>query len=273
MRCIFCKKNSKNSVSIEHVIPESLGNSKLILPKGAVCDSCNNYFATHLEKQVLESGEFSYLRFNQELRNKRGKVPEVDILFGDHIVKARRLGKLEFAFGPDDFNKIQKYLSKSNKREMKIPVTGESPDDVLTSRWLAKMALEMLAHKWLKIDRWNDQIVEHEGLNPIRQYARAPMRGETWNYSKRRIYDNNAKILAPNGQRGQMLYECDILATGTAESSEFYFVVAFFGMEYAINIGGNSMDGYYEWLKCHNDVSPLYIRNNSVEPVSELEHR
>lgn len=264
MRCIFCKRDSSSSVSVEHVIPESLGNSKLTLPRGAVCDSCNNYFSTHIEKPILESGEFSYLRFNQELKNKRGKVPEVNILFGNHVVRARRLGKLEFSFKPDDFAKIEKYLNESNQGEMKIPISGCPPDDLLISRWLAKMALEMLAHKWTKIDYWNDYIITHEGLDAIRNFARAPKPGDRWSYSKRRIYEASEISLEPDGQQGQMIYECDILATGTVESSEFYFVVAFFGMEYAINIGEDSMDGYYEWLAKHGDISPLYVEKHSA---------
>jgi hypothetical protein len=251
------------------VVPESLGNSELRLPKGAVCDSCNNYFATHIEKPVLESGEFSYLRFNQELKNKRGKVPYVDILFGDQIVKARRLGKLEFEFRPDDFAKIEKYLSSSNRGDMKIPVSGISPDETLISRWLAKMALEMLAYKCIRVDGWNDYIIEHEGLERIRKFARSPKPGESWSYSKRRIYDAGNVLIGPNKQPEQIIYECDILVTGTVGDSEFYFVVAFFGMEYAINIGGSSMDGYYSWLQQHGDVSPLYVEK-CTEALSDV---
>lgn len=262
MRCIFCKRESSGTVSIEHIVPESLGNSKLTLPKGAVCDACNNYFATHLEKPVLESGEFMYLRFNQELKNKKGRVPEVEIMVGDHLVRARRVGRLDFEFKPGDFSKIENYLSTSRGGEIKIPITGTPPNDSLLSRWLAKMGLEMLAYKCLGLDDWNDYIIEHEGLNAIRQFARSPKPRESWLYSKRRIYEPSARTIAPDGQHGQMIYECDILATGTAESSEFYFVVAFFGMEYAINIGGSSMDGYHEWLALNKNISPLYVSKN-----------
>ena len=45
MRCIFCKKDSLDSKSIEHIMPESLGNVNHILQPGVVCDECNNYFA------------------------------------------------------------------------------------------------------------------------------------------------------------------------------------------------------------------------------------
>lgn len=142
---------------------------------------------------------------------------------------------------------------------MMIPVSGTPPSDALTSRWLAKMGLEMLAHRWQNIDGWNDYIVEYEGLDEVRKFARAPKPGEKWDYGKRRIYEQNNLISTPDGQSAQMIYECDILATGTAESSEFYFVVAIFGVEYSINLGGNGMDGYYQWLEINKGKSPLYV--------------
>lgn len=40
MQCVFCHKNSVASKSVEHIIPESLGNKHHFLPKGYVCDEC-----------------------------------------------------------------------------------------------------------------------------------------------------------------------------------------------------------------------------------------
>ena len=45
MICIFCHKDSSTAKSVEHIIPESLGNKHHYLPKGYVCDECNHYFA------------------------------------------------------------------------------------------------------------------------------------------------------------------------------------------------------------------------------------
>jgi hypothetical protein len=79
MRCIFCKTPSDASVSVEHIIPESLGNTLHVLPQGTVCDKCNNYLARKVEKPVLEAPMFRFLRSDRAIPNKRGKPP----VFGD----------------------------------------------------------------------------------------------------------------------------------------------------------------------------------------------
>src|SRR5215217_7224004 len=85
MRCIFCKADSSASHSIEHIIPESLGNTRFVLPRGIVCDCCNNYFARKVEAPFLTSPALRYLRFHEELGNKRGRVPSVEGLILPNI--------------------------------------------------------------------------------------------------------------------------------------------------------------------------------------------
>ena len=257
MRCIFCKNNSIDSVSIEHIIPESLGNKKTTLPKGVVCDSCNNYFASKVEKYVLESDEFRYLRSNQIIKNKKGKAQEVTLFIDKEPIRARRTSLLEFAIHTEDFNCFEKTIKKRTS-EIRIPASGDPPSNHYMSRFLAKMGLELLAYKWLDDEGWNDYIVEHEGLDVVRKFARSPLRNEVWEFSKRRIYEENLTQTATDGGKGQVIYECDILAIGSAETHELYFVFAIFGMEYAINLGGNSMFGYYKWLNENNNSSPLF---------------
>ena len=54
----FCNKDSSTSRSVEHIIPESFGNTDHVLPVGVVCDACNQYFARKVERQILESPMF-----------------------------------------------------------------------------------------------------------------------------------------------------------------------------------------------------------------------
>lgn len=75
MRCIFCKADSSATGSIEHIIPESLGNTAHTLSIGLVCDDCNRYFGTKIEQPLLSSTIFRDLRRNMSIPNKKGRLP------------------------------------------------------------------------------------------------------------------------------------------------------------------------------------------------------
>lgn len=79
--CIFCNQDSTESKSVEHIIPESLGNDELILDKGIVCDKCNNYFSREIESPVLNLDGFKQLRFYEFIESKRGRIPNSDAFF------------------------------------------------------------------------------------------------------------------------------------------------------------------------------------------------
>ena len=74
MRCIFCGNDSSTSRSVEHIVPASFGNSISTLPKGIVCDKCNNYFARKIESPFLNSEAVLQLRQELEIQNRDGKV-------------------------------------------------------------------------------------------------------------------------------------------------------------------------------------------------------
>jgi len=99
MKCIFCRSPEVlTSKSKEHVIPESLGNKSSILLPGIVCDSCNNYLAREVEKPILDSPMFRFLRYDRSIPNKRGRIPSFKDdelpLLPDYRTMARLLGKI-----------------------------------------------------------------------------------------------------------------------------------------------------------------------------------
>ena len=75
MKCIFCKQSSESSKSVEHIIPESLGNTEHFLAKGIVCDKCNNYFATKIEQPLLQLPYFISVRHRNDIESKKGRIP------------------------------------------------------------------------------------------------------------------------------------------------------------------------------------------------------
>src|SRR4030095_7098021 len=77
MRCIFCKQDSSSSQSVEHIMPESIGSKKRVLPRGVVCDKCNNYFAREIEEPVLAHPSMRNFRAWYQVPNKRRKFPSL----------------------------------------------------------------------------------------------------------------------------------------------------------------------------------------------------
>lgn len=93
MRCIFCKADSSHSVSVEHIILESMGNIDHVLPLGAVCDWCNSYFARKIEGPLLAAPVFRQLRFGMQIANKRGRIPVWTVTEGSQKPDYRLMGR------------------------------------------------------------------------------------------------------------------------------------------------------------------------------------
>ena len=74
--CIFCKQSDGRFKSEEHIFPESLGNETLILPRGIVCDRCNNTVLARVDEALLDSPPISFLRVLFAPHNKEGKLPQ-----------------------------------------------------------------------------------------------------------------------------------------------------------------------------------------------------
>jgi HNH endonuclease len=255
MRCIFCKADSKLSRSVEHVIPESLGNSTLVLPKGVVCDPCNNYFSREVEKPFLEAPAIRIMRFHQALESKKGRVPKLAgiITPGAPAILTRfpRHDYTSVAVSPDAFESVQ----KARQGELILPIDGPLPKGPIVSRFLAKVAVEALATRIVQYSEGLEYLCDESQLDDLRDHAR---RGKIidWPVHVRRIYSANAKTFGEDGKPEQVIHESDFLVTSR---SEWYFALALFGLEFAINLGGPEIDGYRQWLKENNNASPLYL--------------
>ncbi|AIW18817.1 HNH endonuclease [Vibrio coralliilyticus] len=257
MRCIFCKKCSDGSVSVEHIVPESLGNTSSVLPAGVVCDSCNNYFASKVEKFVLESGEFKNLRAYECIKNKKGKYQEITMKLSGVPIRAKRVESGDIHFNSKDADKVMSVLELVENPTLEIPSSGESPDNHYMARFLAKMAIEALAYKLMVQEGWNDYIVDHPGFDPIRDFAKKPRRGQQWGYTKRRIYSSSSDHLLVYSSETQVIFEWDFHGIGTPDNLQLFFIIVLFGVEYAINLASEDMTSYKKWLEENNGRSPL----------------
>ena len=122
-----------------------------------------------------------------------------------------------------------------NKRG-RIPLAvadGTWPDCRLMGRFLAKVGLEVLAYKTRDVPTWNEEIVDHEAFDELRDFARIN-RGKVWPFTFRTLHPVNAAF-KEGGVSYELLNEFDVLLT---PRSEIYSVVSIFGVEFVINLGG-----------------------------------
>jgi hypothetical protein len=74
--CLYCKSRVNEFSCPEHVYPEALGNTEIILPPGFVCDSCNKGVLSNLDNELVNNDVISMLRvFYVPYNPKTGKYP------------------------------------------------------------------------------------------------------------------------------------------------------------------------------------------------------
>lgn len=255
MKCIFCGQESFYSKSIEHIVPESFGNKTAFLRKGIVCDKCNNYFARKVEQPFLESETVRVLRQELELENKRGKIikdytyPRIGKEYVQQVGENTYMiytkedkTESDLAAAVAEYNI---YCGNTDKRLLE--------ENIFVSRLLAKMAVEYFIYRCGGEDDVCEYVGSDEIFKSIREYARYGSR-KIWKYNARRIYARHA---AYDGDPFTAInWEADLLFLG---NGEVYFVIAMYGIEYAINMGGSYIDGYKYWLENNNFRSPLYL--------------
>lgn len=267
MHCLFCKKNSENSKSKEHIIPESLGNEEYVLPPGWVCDKCNNYFARKVEAPFLETCYGKSSRFEMGIPNKRGRIPlgtgfhpqsrsVINVMFKDDRFSV-------FPAQGEDESKFIRSFQTQKYGSFYFPSAGDPKLNYETARFIGKVGLEILAYRFIDEPGWNDELVNKDELDPLRNYVRRGKQGFIWPVNIRRIYSADQKFLDENENAFQMLNEWDILFIPSTSTNklvgEFYAVIAILGVEYVMDLGGPELDGYLKWQKENDGKSYLYI--------------
>jgi hypothetical protein len=260
MRCIFCRADSSSSRSEEHIIPHSLGNRRHTLKPGMVCDACNNYFSREVERPFLNAPAIQHLRFHQLLESRKGSIPSISgVILPDIPVTLYRNYKTG-GISVDVPTEAYERVAAMPEGKLIFPTTGIPPADPVISRFLAKIALEAMAHRLLDKPEGLDYLCDEDQLDPLRDHARRGKR-PVWPVHSRRIYDPDSRAYDGDTDVGQTLHEFDFLVTS---ENEWYFVLAIFGLELTINLGGPELTGYQRWLAENDNASPLYSGQNAV---------
>lgn len=139
--CLFCRSEKNSFLSVEHIFPESLGNKEKILPKGIVCDKCNNGVLSFLDSELVNFDIILFLRTFHGIETKKGGSPRasfstmsLDNPSKRHVnVFLKRKNKNDFVQTPEGF-----ILNFVGKKKMSVK------NIKLLARALYKIALELL---------------------------------------------------------------------------------------------------------------------------------
>lgn len=220
MECIFCHKDSSTSKSIEHIIPESLGNTDYLLPNGYVCDECNHYFAIKVEKKLLSQPYFVSMRSRNGILTKKGKFVREKMIFPS-VLKSCEVEMRTTKNGLiASFNDMELYeLIETGKVRTMIGLyipESEYPNAIM-SRFLAKCAYEYFLFIMGK-EKYDLCVKEVLGskidiLKDLREYARYGT-GKDWQYNQRRIYsEGDCFINQSENNLYEILHEMKFLTT------------------------------------------------------------
>ena len=159
MTCLFCRADSTKAAGRAHIFPEALVKNETTLPRGAVCDSCNNYLGRKLDSQILEHPLIPLIIQLAGLPGKRGKV-------------RRRVGHVERAadgtvYVPINKPDIEKHPEGGTKASFEL-VASQAFDDRRFSRALHHIALCLFCKQFGSPAALNEQ------LDPVRDYVRRP---------------------------------------------------------------------------------------------------
>jgi hypothetical protein len=251
---LYCAGDSSSSRSVEHVVPQSLGNTTVVLPATVVCDACNNYFARKVEGPVLGSDAFLSLRNLEGVANKRGRIPFLTV-----PTSAGVEGELyRYTEGPlSGLLSLPAPVAHAVARGMPLEIAVPDRDAVvigdLFSRFIAKVALGVLAWRCLGDPQALTALPVDEILDPCRRWARFGA-GRPWPVRVNRIHPSD-HAWQDGEETAQRVWEADFLGT---PAGDLYFAVALYGLECAINALEPEIDGYERWLAATGAPSLLY---------------
>lgn len=235
---------------MEHVIPESLGNTEYVLEKGLVCDSCNNYFSIKIEGPLLEMPFFRQSRYKRNILSKKGKIPA-----DKGFVIDPDLGQVLFAknkqtgFGieiPDE------RIRKSLKNEISVFVPEFDffdSDNSIVSKFLAKIAIEGLAFDVQNDNENIETIVNQPGFDPIKRYCRFANVGELWPYRIRRVsFPEVSDGTEASVRLKELIFEYEFIYL---HPGYFLFQLYLLGIEFTIDMVNPTCEQVDAWFEAN----------------------
>lgn len=242
--CLFCSSDGPFT-TVEHIIPESLGNDDLLL-EGEVCDGCQRYLGKEVENYVLSKTPLGVWRTFLGIRTKKRRLPQVDL-----SVPVRKRGILP-EWAPHHDNQIgfashedgSTSVDIENPEILRETLNGTrsqfqfvlSPKHLVQmGRFLGKIGLELLFSA-------DPDKARSERYAELRRYVRRGIKDDIWP-----LFHSTA---------GDLKSLCQLTSSEEGDSEEV------FCYQYSLLSVGDIYDlftfrvGSDQWTICINDPYP-----------------
>jgi len=230
-KCLYCNSTAGTFLSVEHPIPESLGNDEIVLPKGRVCDTCNRYFGVKLEEPILRKAPFGVERIMQAIKSKKGKYPTLQ---NDHF-SLKSSGYWDGLIL--ESNIPHQWMTLLPDGRLILNPEWAAPNEIV--RFLIKMGLGLLANGG-EIDIFDSS------YDAARECARFGRDADKWEFGMG-IYPRREDLVkaVQHDKIGPLetrqIYQYEI---GVMDSGDVMFSFLFATMAFVVNLSSFSSENY-----------------------------
>ena len=211
-KCIYCLSETGTFNSEEHILPETLAGDNIFLPRGFVCDTCNNGISSILDKALINFEPIAFLRVQFTPYTKAGKFPKAN--FQNMIMEKTDPNHIKITAKDKTARPKNKRTLEDGQETFNLTWTGKRLTWKLYARAIYKFALGFVAHD-----------MGHEAaLDKRYQPARDFILGETSSFK------NNMIISMKSKPHPEIRTYCDMQFGGTP------FFIDIFGMMFTINL-------------------------------------
>lgn len=143
--CIYCKRTDRDFTTEEHIYPESIGNTEIILPEGAVCKACNNGVLSDLDNYFVNHDMISFLKvIYMPINPKTGRYPKAK----SKTFSTERKGPRNIVVKPHGISKSKLKKIFPNNNSFSLETVGRQKfDPVYLGRCLYKIGIGVIAYE------------------------------------------------------------------------------------------------------------------------------
>lgn len=210
-KCIYCLSETGSFNTEEHIFPESLAGDEIYLPKGFVCDACNNGISSQLDNDLINFEPIAMLRVQYTPYTKAGKFPKAN--FSNMLLEKTDPNHIKIKVKDKTGGPQNKKIFEDGQVAFNLTWKGKKLNWKLYARAIYKIALGLIAH-----DLGHEAALDAK-YQPARDFI---LTG--------RSFGNNMIVSTKMKPSPQLRSSYDTRLEGTR------FVISIFGMIFNINL-------------------------------------